>query len=233
MTAERPNSCRFPVNIFTMRISIRRVRNTAILPQIGRSRMTANVNTPLNVLAEPETHFWADESGAVTTDELVLMAAVIGIGLLAVGNFSNGAEFLANDRRETLSGYHGISSSATNNLVVASSGGGDEVTDTEDVVYTTDEDGTVTETSSSGSSTKHYSSGSSDYTSHTGSSDHTSRNGSTSHSTHDGSTSYTSHNGSTSYTKSDGSSTYQAHSGSTTHTTSAGVPGSALTYRRT
>ncbi len=77
--------------------------------------MTVKNHGKLLVLAEPEKkNFFADESGAVSTDEVVLMGAVIGLALLAIGNFATGAEFLANDRREVLSGYQGITSTASN-----------------------------------------------------------------------------------------------------------------------
>jgi len=77
--------------------------------------MTSIKQQKLVVLAEPKKKtFWADDSGAISVDHVVLTGAVIGIALLAVGNFAIGAEFLANDRKEILSSYQAISSTAEN-----------------------------------------------------------------------------------------------------------------------
>ena len=159
--------------------------------------MTDRKQEKLLVLAEPKKkNFWADESGSVTTDQVVLMGAVVGIALLAVGNFATGAEFLANDRKEVLSSYQGMSSDATSPSYT-------DVSSTS----TDDSDPEIDTTSSSdptsgGSSS---SAGSSTYTSSTGSSTY---NIST------GSSTYTNDTGSTTYTNNSGTSTYTPQSGS-------------------
>ncbi len=73
--------------------------------------------------------FVHDEMGAITVDHIVLTAGVVVIALLAVSNYSSGAKNLANDRKQVLSSYRGISSSATNptyasTLITGGSGGG-------------------------------------------------------------------------------------------------------------
>ena len=57
--------------------------------------------------------FWQDRSGAVTTDQMVLMAGIVGLGLAVIASYSNSAKTLATDRKESLTAYKSISSSAT------------------------------------------------------------------------------------------------------------------------
>ncbi|NQW14613.1 MAG: hypothetical protein HQ479_10180 [Rhodobacter sp.] len=160
--------------------------------------MTDRKQEKLLVLAEPKKkNFWADESGSVTTDQVVLMGAVVGIALLAVGNFATGAEFLANDRKEVLSSYQGMSSDATSPSYT-------DVSSTS----TDDSDPEIDTTSSSaptsgGSSS---SAGSSTYTSSTGSSTYNSSTGSSTYTNDTGSTTYTNNSGTSTYTPQSGSS---------------------------
>jgi|FLOH01.1.fsa_nt_gi hypothetical protein len=160
--------------------------------------MTDRKQEKLLVLAEPKKkNFWADESGSVTTDQVVLMGAVVGIALLAVGNFATGAEFLANDRKEVLSSYQGMSSDATSPSYT-------DVSSTS----TDDSDPEIDTTSSSaptsgGSSS---SAGSSTYTSSTGSSTYNSSTGSSTYTNDTDSTTYTNNSGTSTYTPQSGSS---------------------------
>jgi hypothetical protein len=160
--------------------------------------MTDRKQEKLLVLAEPKKkNFWADESGSVTTDQVVLMGAVVGIALLAVGNFATGAEFLANNRKEVLSSYQGMSSDATSPSYT-------DVSSTS----TDDSDPEIDTTSSSdptsgGSSS---SAGSSTYTSSTGSSTYNSSTGSSTYTNDTGSTTYTNNSGTSTYTPQSGSS---------------------------
>ena len=160
--------------------------------------MTDRKQEKLLVLAEPKKkNFWADESGSVTTDQVVLMGAVVGIALLAVGNFATGAEFLANDRKEVLSSYQGMSTDATSPSYT-------DVSSTS----TDDSDPEIDTTSSSdptsgGSSS---SAGSSTYTSSTGSSTYNSSTGSSTYTNDTGSTTYTNNSGTSTYTPQSGSS---------------------------
>lgn len=160
--------------------------------------MTDRKQEKLLVLAEPKKkNFWADESGSVTTDQVVLMGAVVGIALLAVGNFATGAEFLANNRKEVLSSYQGMSSDATSPSYT-------DVSSTS----TDDSDPEIDTTSSSdptsgGSSS---SAGSTTYTSSTGSSTYNSSTGSSTYTNDTGSTTYTNNSGTSTYTPQSGSS---------------------------
>ena len=160
--------------------------------------MTDRKQEKLLVLAEPKKkNFWADESGSVTTDQVVLMGAVVGIALLAVGNFATGAEFLANNRKEVLSSYQGMSSDATSPSYT-------DVSSTS----TDDSDPEIDTTSSSdptsgGSSS---SAGSSTYTSSTGSSTYNSSTGSSTYTNDTDSTTYTNNSGTSTYTPQSGSS---------------------------
>jgi hypothetical protein len=125
------------------------------------------------------------------------MGAVVGIALLAVGNFATGAEFLANNRKEVLSSYQGMSSDATSPSYT-------DVSSTS----TDDSDPEIDTTSSSdptsgGSSS---SAGSSTYTSSTGSSTYNSSTGSSTYTNDTGSTTYTNNSGTSTYTPQSGSS---------------------------
>jgi len=88
--------------------------------------MTAQTTTTTkqNRLHRLIRNFVHDEVGAVSTEEAVIMGGVVVIALLAFGNFSDGAQYLATDRQQVLSGYRGISSSADNTTTTGSGGAG-------------------------------------------------------------------------------------------------------------
>jgi Flp pilus assembly pilin Flp len=47
-------------------------------------------------------NFFADESGAVTVDWVVLTAAIVGLGIAVMASVSGGLEDLSNDIRDQL-----------------------------------------------------------------------------------------------------------------------------------
>lgn len=58
----------------------------------------------LSFLPEPAGRFLADESGAVTVDWVVLTAAIIGMGLVALNQLFTGTGDLASTTSEMIGG---------------------------------------------------------------------------------------------------------------------------------